>query len=174
MQQPSLVYSHLQLPQREVALAAVNAVPGAAAAAQAVGQHAAEVLQRAAGDFVVAAAMDLAAVRRLFEFDRAARQHAPIGARRRAGRNRAGLKPWIGPENGATADEPRSNSADDDITQTPSKWPINERRTQEEAMLPSVKPRSARDRQVYCETSGRPSQLSQPNEKCLPIHSGRR
>ena len=42
-------------------------------------------------------------------------------------------QPWIGPENGATADEPRSNNADDDMTQTPSNWPINERRTWEES-----------------------------------------
>ena len=58
---------------REIALAAGDAVAGAAAAAQAVTQHAAEILQRATGDFVIAAAMNLAASRSLFEFDRAAR-----------------------------------------------------------------------------------------------------
>ena len=63
----------------EVALAARNPVARAAAAAETVGQHAAEVLQRATGDVIIAAAMDLAAVRGLFELDRAARQHAPIG-----------------------------------------------------------------------------------------------
>ena len=62
----------------EVALAAGNAVAGATAATQTVGQHAAEVLQCATGYFVVAAAVDLAAVRGLFELDAAARQHAPI------------------------------------------------------------------------------------------------
>jgi hypothetical protein len=62
----------------EVALAAGDSVARAAAAAKTVGQHAAEVLQRAAGDFIIAAAMDLAAVRGLFELDRAARQHTPI------------------------------------------------------------------------------------------------
>jgi hypothetical protein len=62
----------------EVALAAGDSVARAAAAAETVGQHAAEVLQRAASDFIIAAAMDLAAVRGLFEFDRAARQNAPV------------------------------------------------------------------------------------------------
>jgi hypothetical protein len=70
----------------EVALAALNAVPGAAAAAQAVAQHAAKILQRAAGDFVIAAAVNLAAGLGLFEFDRATRQHAPVRIRWRAGR----------------------------------------------------------------------------------------
>jgi len=62
----------------EIALAAGDSVTGATAAAKAVGQHAAEVLQRAAGDFILAAAVDFAAVRGLFELDRAAWQHAPI------------------------------------------------------------------------------------------------
>ena len=62
----------------EVALTAADAVAGASAAAETVGQHAAEILQRAAGYFVVAAAMNLAAVRGLFELDRATRQDAPI------------------------------------------------------------------------------------------------
>ena len=64
----------------EVALAAGDSVARAAAAAETVGQHAAEVLQCATRNFVIAAAMDLAAVRGLFELDRATRQHAPIGA----------------------------------------------------------------------------------------------
>jgi hypothetical protein len=76
----------LALAAGEVALAALNAVPGAAAAAQAVAQHAAKILQRAAGDFVIAAAMNLTAGLRLFEFDRATRQHTPIRIRRRASR----------------------------------------------------------------------------------------
>jgi hypothetical protein len=63
----------------EIALAAGDPVARAAAAAETVGQHAAEVLQRATGDFIVAAAMDLAAVRGLFELDGATGQHAPIG-----------------------------------------------------------------------------------------------
>jgi hypothetical protein len=62
----------------EIALTARDAVAGATAAAQTVSQHAAEVLQRSAGDFVLAAAVDLAAVRGLFELDAAARQHAPV------------------------------------------------------------------------------------------------
>ena len=32
-----------------------------------------------------------------------------------------GCRPWIGLENGATADEPRSNNCDDAMKQTPSK-----------------------------------------------------
>jgi len=63
----------------EVALATGDSVARAAAAAEAIGQHAAEVLQRAAGNVIIAAAMDLAAVRGLFELDGATRQHAPIG-----------------------------------------------------------------------------------------------
>jgi hypothetical protein len=63
----------------EIALAAGDSVARAAAAAETVGQHAAKVLQRAAGDFIIAPAMNLAAVRSLFEFDGATRQHAPIG-----------------------------------------------------------------------------------------------
>ena len=62
----------------EVALAAGDSVARAAAAAETIGQHAAEVLQRATSDFIIAAAMDLAAVRGLFELDRATWQHAPI------------------------------------------------------------------------------------------------
>jgi hypothetical protein len=72
----------LALAAAEVYLAALNAVPGTAAAAQAVGQHSAEVLQRAACDFIVAAAVDLAAGGSLLKFDRAARQHTPIRRRR--------------------------------------------------------------------------------------------
>jgi len=67
----------------QIHLAALDAVPRAAAAAQAVGQHAAKILQRAAGDFIITAAMNLAPVRCLFELDRATRQHAPVRARRR-------------------------------------------------------------------------------------------
>ena len=70
----------------EVALAAGDSVARAAAAAETVGQHAAEVLQCATGDFVIAAAMDLATVRGLFELDGAARQHTPIGRLRCAER----------------------------------------------------------------------------------------
>ena len=70
----------------EVALAAGNSVARAAAAAETIGQHAAEVLQCATSDFIVATAMDLAAVRGLFELDGATRQHTPIGRLRRAER----------------------------------------------------------------------------------------
>lgn len=69
---------------REIALAAGDAVARAAAAAQAVGQHAAEILQCAAGYFIIAAAVNLTAVRGLFELDGAAWQHAPVGRLRLA------------------------------------------------------------------------------------------
>jgi hypothetical protein len=62
----------------EVALAAGDSVARAAAAAETIGQHAAEVLQRATSNIIIATAMDLATVRGLFELDRAARQHTPI------------------------------------------------------------------------------------------------
>jgi len=70
----------------EVALAAGDSVARAAAAAKTVSQHAAKILQRAAGDFIIAAAMNLASVRSLFELDRAARQHTPIRRLRRTER----------------------------------------------------------------------------------------
>jgi hypothetical protein len=41
--------------------------------------------------------------------------------------NEPGCKPCIGLENGATADEPRSNNCDDAMKQTPSEWPISSR-----------------------------------------------
>ena len=56
---------------REIALAAGDAVARAAAAAQAIGQHLAEVLQRALRNFIIVTAVDLAAGRGLFELDRA-------------------------------------------------------------------------------------------------------
>src|SRR5262249_26110128 len=74
----------LALTAAQVDLAALNAVPGAAAAAETVAEHATEILQCAARDFIVAAAVNLAAGGGLFEFDRAARQHAPVGVCRRA------------------------------------------------------------------------------------------
>ena len=63
----------------KIALAAGDAVECATAATETVRQHAAEVLQRATRDFIIAAAMDLAAIRGLFELDRTTRQYAPIG-----------------------------------------------------------------------------------------------
>jgi hypothetical protein len=67
------------------ALAALNAVLGTAAAAAAVAQHAAEILQRGARKLVFAPAMDLETAGALFKFHLAARNHAPIacGACRR-------------------------------------------------------------------------------------------
>ena len=76
----------------QIALTASNAVERAAAAAEAVGQHPAEILQCAAGNFIIAAAVDLAPIRGLFELDGATRQHAPIRARWLAARQNAGLQ----------------------------------------------------------------------------------
>ena len=81
----------LALTAGEVDLAALNAVLRAAAAAQAVAQHAAKILQRATSDFVIAAAVNLAARLRLFEFDRATRQHTPVRIRWRA----SGILTWL-------------------------------------------------------------------------------
>jgi hypothetical protein len=81
----------LALAAGEIALAALNAIPGTAAAAQAIAQHAAEILQRAAGDFVIAAAVNLAALLSFFEFDRATRQHTPVRIRRRT----SGILTWL-------------------------------------------------------------------------------
>jgi len=68
----------LALAAAEIYLAALNAVPSAAAAAETIAQHLAKVLQGASRNFVVAAAVNLAAGRGLFEFHCAARQHAPV------------------------------------------------------------------------------------------------
>jgi hypothetical protein len=75
----------------QVALAAADAVAGAVAAAEAVAEHAAEILQRATGDFIFAAAVDLEAAGALFEFHFTARQDAPIRGGRRTGRHGAWL-----------------------------------------------------------------------------------
>ena len=62
-------------------------VPLDEARAQAVAQHAAEILQRATRDFVVAATVNLEAAGALLEFHTAARQDTPVGGRRGTGRN---------------------------------------------------------------------------------------
>jgi hypothetical protein len=90
------------LTAREIALATGDTIPRAIAAAQAVGQHPAQVLQRAAGNLIVAPALDLAAVRRLFELDGATRQHAPIRRRRRTGRYGTGLPARVLPTKGCS------------------------------------------------------------------------
>jgi hypothetical protein len=87
----------LALAAGEINLAALNAIPRAAAAAQAVAQHAAKILQRAAGDFVIATAVNLAAGLRLFEFDRATWQHTPVRIRRRTSR----ILSWLNALDGA-------------------------------------------------------------------------
>jgi hypothetical protein len=78
----------------ERALAALNAILGAQAAAQAVGQHAAEVLQRGARQFIFRAAMDLEAAGALFELHFAARHNTPIAGGRRCGGEARGLPGW--------------------------------------------------------------------------------
>jgi hypothetical protein len=50
-----------------------NAIASAAATAQPVGQHATQVLQRAAGYLIAAAQVDFAAAVALFELDSASR-----------------------------------------------------------------------------------------------------
>jgi hypothetical protein len=80
----------------QIALAALNAVPGAIDRAQAVAEHLAQILQGAAGHFVFAAAVDLEAAGALLEFNRAAWQHAPVGRRWRATGNRPRLPTLAG------------------------------------------------------------------------------
>jgi hypothetical protein len=75
----------------QVALAAANAVARAVAATEAVAEHATQILQRAASDFIFAATVDLEAAGALFEFDFATRQDAPVGRSRRAGGHGARL-----------------------------------------------------------------------------------
>jgi hypothetical protein len=65
----------------QVALADADSVLAAAAAAEAVTKHPAEILQGAAGDFVFALAVNLETAGALFELDLAAGQDAPIGRR---------------------------------------------------------------------------------------------
>jgi hypothetical protein len=78
----------------EWALAALNAILRAQAAAQAVGQHAAEVLQRGARQFIFSAAMNLEAAGALFELHFAARHNTPIAGGRRRGGETRGLPGW--------------------------------------------------------------------------------
>jgi len=81
----------LALTAGEINLAALDAVPRAAAAAQTVTQHAAKILQRATGNFIIATAMNLAASLGLLKIDRATRQHTPVGIRGRA----SGILTWL-------------------------------------------------------------------------------
>jgi hypothetical protein len=53
----------------QVALANADAVAGAVAAAEAIAEHAAEILQCAAGNFILALAVNLEAAGALFELD---------------------------------------------------------------------------------------------------------
>jgi hypothetical protein len=62
---------------REVALAKRQAVERAAAGAQSAGECLAQVLQRRAGDIVIAVAVDLEAAGALFDLQRAPWNHAP-------------------------------------------------------------------------------------------------
>lgn len=63
---------------RQIALANLDAIAGAATTAQAIAEHLAQVLQSSARDFVVAAAVDLKTAGTLLESHLAARQNAPI------------------------------------------------------------------------------------------------
>ena len=73
MQQPSLVYSHLQLPQVKLHWQHWMPLQVQQQLHRPSAQHAAEVLQRAASDFIVAAAVDLAAARTSFRIRRVQR-----------------------------------------------------------------------------------------------------
>jgi hypothetical protein len=72
------------------ALAALNAVVRAVATAAAVAEHATQILQRAAGKFILALAMNLETAGALFELDLATRHHTPVASRAR-GREATGL-----------------------------------------------------------------------------------
>jgi hypothetical protein len=64
----------------ERALAALQTVLSAAATAQSVAQHATKILQRAARQFVVTMAMNLATALAFFKLDFTPRHHAPLSA----------------------------------------------------------------------------------------------
>jgi hypothetical protein len=70
----------------ERALAALNAVVGAVAAAAAIAQHPAKVLQGGGGKFVLTFAMDLESARALFKLQFATGHNAPVASRRTGGR----------------------------------------------------------------------------------------
>jgi hypothetical protein len=74
------VFGHFDLAMTaaQIADAHGHAVPHAAAAAGAAGQHLAEVLQSAASDFIIARAAHLEAASALLELHRATRQHAHV------------------------------------------------------------------------------------------------
>jgi len=98
----------------EVALADADAVFTAAATAATFGQHAAEILQRALGHFVLAAAIDLEAALALLELHRAARHALPVGVLRRARGGVAGLPAGLrsvlgGRHRGGTLQQSRSS-----------------------------------------------------------------
>jgi hypothetical protein len=67
----------------QVALRDAQAVLTATQRAQALREHAAEVLQRAAGNFILTLAVNLEATGALLELDRAARRHLPFTLSRR-------------------------------------------------------------------------------------------
>lgn len=74
----------------EVALRNAQAVLTTTQRAQALREHAAKVLQRAAGHFILTLAVNLESTGALLELDRAARRHLPftLGRRRRDDRRR--------------------------------------------------------------------------------------
>jgi hypothetical protein len=74
----------------QIALADRHAVHRAAATAHLVAEHFAKILQRSAGDFIIALAVDLHAIFALLDLERTARGDTPVGHRRRRGRRHAG------------------------------------------------------------------------------------
>src|SRR5262245_21428841 len=119
MQQPSFVYSHLQIPQ--VKLHWQQQMP--LQVQQQLQRPSASMRQRFCSVPRATSSSQRQWILQPFEvFSNATEQRgrthqwAPAGERH--GKT-PGCNP--GPENGATADEPRSNRVEDDITQTPSK-----------------------------------------------------
>src|ERR1700759_4249671 len=76
--------------------------------------------------------------------------------------------PWTGLENGATAEEPRSNRVDDAIDKTPSDWPTIVRFTQLGALLSVSKSAVRSALAVDCKNFWTSSESSQQNLK-LPL-----
>src|SRR5689334_8202201 len=119
MQQPSLVYSHLQIPQ--VKLHWQQEMPFSVQ--QQLHRPSANMRQRFCNVPRATSSSQRQWILHPFEvFSNWTVQRGNTHQFAPAGEplgNTPGCNP--GPENGATADEPRSNRVEDDITQTPSK-----------------------------------------------------
>ncbi len=119
MQQPSLVYSHLQIPIVKLHWQQVMPLH----VQQQLQRPSASILQRFCRVPRATSSSQRQWILQPFEvFSNSTVQRGSTHQLAPAGEP-AGIEPgWNpGPENGATADEPRSSKVDDDITQTPSK-----------------------------------------------------